>query len=73
MIDKRKFEKKLKDKYSFANETFSRRVKAHPKDRIEVEIGDSKQPNFKPQFKVMRWDNEVNFSMRAVEHPQAVS
>lgn len=44
--------------------------KTNPKvsltDKIEVEIGDSKQPDFKPQFKVMRWDNEVNFSMRAV-------
>jgi len=58
-------------KYKVENETFLREVKANPKDRIEVEIGDSKQPDFKPQFKVMRWDNEVNFSLRAEEHPQA--
>lgn len=28
-------------------------------DKIEVEIGDSKQPDFKPQVKIMRWNNEV--------------
>src|SRR3990172_5903752 len=61
----------INEKYKVENETFLREVKANPKDRIEVEIGDSKQPDFKPQFKVMRWDNEVNFSLRAEEHPQA--
>lgn len=40
--------------------------KPDPKDRIEVEIGDSKQPEFLPQVKVMRWDNEVNLSVRLV-------
>lgn len=38
-----------------------------PKDKLDVEIGDSKQDDFKPQFKLMRWDNEVNFSIRAKE------
>lgn len=71
MLDKRKFSKAVKDKYSFENETFKRVAKNNPKDKIEVEIGDAKQPDFKPQFKLMRWDNEVNFSMRAEEHPQA--
>jgi len=51
--------------------TYSISVKQNPADKIEVEIGDSKQPDFKPQFKVMRWDNEVNFSMRAEEQPNA--
>lgn len=71
MIDKTKLTKAVKDKYSFENETFKHVAKNNPKDRIEVEVGDSKQPDFKPQFKVMRWDNEVNFSMRAQEHPNA--
>lgn len=61
----------IRDKFQVVNNTFKREVKANPKDRIEVEVGDSKQPDFKPQFKVMRWSNEVNFSMRAQEHPQA--
>lgn len=52
--------------------TFSKEVKDHTKDRISIEIGDSKKPDFKPQFKLMRWDNEVNFSIRAEEHPDAV-
>lgn len=51
--------------------TFGREVKSNPKDRIQVEVGDSKQPDFKPQVKLMRWDNEVNLSIRAEEHPDA--
>lgn len=38
--------------------------KDDPRDRVEVEIGDSKQPEFLPQTKVLRWDNEANVSMR---------
>lgn len=52
--------------------TFLQRVKDDPADQIEVEVGDSKQPDFKPQFKLMRWENEVNFSLRAREHAQGV-
>lgn len=41
--------------------------KYNPKDLVEKEIGDSKTPDkFIPQQKVMRWDNEVNFSVRLV-------
>jgi len=47
-------------------------AKNDPKDRIQVEIGDSKQPDFKPQVKLMRWDNEVNFSIRAEEDNTAI-
>lgn len=53
------------------NNTLAKEAKSDAKDRIEIEIGDSKQPDFKPQIKVMRWNNEVNFSMRAEEHPNA--
>lgn len=63
-FDKSKFTKKLKDKYSFKDETFKRVHKNNPSDKIEVEIGDSKQPDFKPQHKVMRWHNECNVSIR---------
>lgn len=42
-------------------------AKENPKDKIEVEIGDSKDvTQFQPQMKIMRWDNEVNFSARVV-------
>lgn len=34
---------------------------------FEVEIGDSKQPDFKPQLKLKRWDNECNFSARLID------
>lgn len=61
----------ITDKYTVEENTFKQEVKSNPKDRIEVEIGDSKQPDFKPQAKIMRWDNEVNFSIRAEEHPNA--
>ena len=43
-------------------------IKEDTKDRIEVEIGDSKDSSeFFPQAKIMRWDNEVNFSIRYKE------
>lgn len=64
--------KEIRDKFSVENNTLKRDVKENPKDRIQVEIGDSKQAEFKPQAKIMRWDNEVNFSLRAEEHPDAV-
>lgn len=46
---------------------FSVVAKDDPRDRIEVEIGDAKQVDFYPQVKVMRWDNEVNLSVRLVD------
>lgn len=51
--------------------TYNIEVKSNPSDRIVVEVGDVLQPDFKPQVKIKRWDNEVNFSMRAEEHPEA--
>lgn len=30
---------------------------------IDVEIGDEKQPDFKPRLKLKKWNNEVNFSV----------
>jgi len=54
-------------KYSIdrTNLSFSVTPKDNPKDRIQVELGDSKDPTtFQPQFKLMRWDNEVNCSVR---------
>ena len=58
-------------RFTLSANTLSKTVKDNPADRIEVEIGDSKQLDFKPQFKVSRWDNEVNFSMRAQEEAGA--
>lgn len=57
--------------FALERNTLKRPVKDNHKDKIEIEIGDAKKDDFKPQFKVMRWDNEVNFSLRAQEHPQA--
>jgi hypothetical protein len=48
----------------FKNNTYSKTVKADVTDRLEIEIGDSKQADFFPQLKAMRWDNEVNLSIR---------
>lgn len=42
--------------------------KNDPRDSIAVEIGDTKQPTFFPQVKVMRWDNEHNISSRWANH-----
>ena len=39
--------------------------KDDPKDRVEVEVGDSMDSSqFFPQVKIKRWDNEVNLSYR---------
>src|SRR3990167_591565 len=45
---------------------FKRVVQDNPKDRIEVEVGDFKSVEWQPQVKLMRWDNEVNLSVRQV-------
>jgi len=59
------------DGFTLSANTLLRTVKDNRADRIEVEIGDSKQLDFKPQFKIKRWDNEVNFSIRAQEEAGA--
>jgi hypothetical protein len=40
---------------------------SNPQDVVAVEIGDTKQTDFYPQSKIMRWGNEVNFSLRYVD------
>lgn len=62
----------IAEKFIVEGNTFKRAVTDNPRDKIEIEIGDSKQPDFKPQAKISRWFNEVNFSLRAQEHPEAV-
>lgn len=62
---------KILESFQKENDTLVRAVKDVAEERIEIEIGDSKQPDFKPQFKIKKWDNEVNFSMRAEEDPTA--
>lgn len=56
----------LPDKtYSIKDNTFLAVLKAEPLDLIQKEIGDSKTlTKFIPQQKIMRWDNEVNVSVR---------
>lgn len=63
---------KLKD-FALENETLSKVVSSAKKAKVEVEIGDAKQPDFKPQFKLKKWDNSVNFSIRAEEDPTATT
>lgn len=50
--------------YKSKTKSYSCLAKSDEKDRIEVEVGDSKQKEFYPQVKVMRWDNECNVSIR---------
>lgn len=53
--------------FTKANNTYFAKPKDDVKDRIELEIGDSKTlDKFHPQQKIMRWDNEVNVSLRLV-------
>lgn len=63
----------ISDKYEVVDNTLKLEVKSDVADKIEVEIGDSKQLDvFIPQVKVMRWDNEVNFSMRHIDNEPGV-
>lgn len=68
-IDEEKISPEVEESYSvnLDNNDFTAETKSDPGDKIQVEIGDTKQPDFKPQFKMLRWDNEVNFSMRGEE------
>jgi hypothetical protein len=54
----------IKEKFITENETLKRVVVDDVKKKLDIEIGDSKDPDFKPQFKLKKWDNEVNFSIR---------
>lgn len=55
------------DIYSINATTYGIDAKTDSKDKIALEIGDSKQTEFFPQLKLMRWDNEVNLSVRLIE------
>ena len=50
--------------FAIQNNTLVRDVADRVEDRISVEIGDSKSDEFIPQAKILRWDNETNFSIR---------
>lgn len=56
--------------YTRTGTTYFVTPKADARDRIAVEVGDSKQAEFLPQVKVQRWDNEVNLSVR-LKHDEA--
>ena len=57
--------------YEFKDNTYSKTPIDDNESRVEIEVGDAKQLDFKPQFKIKRWDNEVNFSIRAEEEAGA--
>jgi len=52
----------------FRDQTYFKTPQNIQEDRIQIEIGDSKQPDkFYPQIKLMRWDNELNLSVRLMD------
>jgi hypothetical protein len=53
--------------YTKSKNTYFATLNNDWKDRIKVEVGDSKQPDFYPQLKILRWDNEVNLSVRLLD------
>jgi hypothetical protein len=55
---------KFNQEFSLERNTLVREVKENIADKIQLEVGDSKEDLFIPQAKVMRWDNEVNLSVR---------
>lgn len=66
-LDQSKFTPEISQKYTLQNNSLVQVAKANPKDKIDVEVGDTKQADFLPQVKIMRWDNEVNFSVRLTD------
>lgn len=58
------------NQYQAQESHLSLTTKENPKDKIEVEIGDSKQTDFKPQVKIKRFDNECNVSMRLIDNQE---
>lgn len=76
-LDPTKISQQIKNKYSINDNGKFKLAKiknaeldkydGEPKDKVEVEIGDTKQTDFYPQVKLMRWSNEVNFSIRLKE------
>ena len=57
--------------YTLDGNTASRVVQDESRDRLAIEVGDSQQPDFKPQIKILRWENEANLSIRAQEDASA--
>ena len=55
---------KLEDYNLDSSDTLKRVIKSDNREKIELEIGDAKQNIAYPQAKIMKWDNEVNFSIR---------
>lgn len=55
-----------------AKTTFFIDAKDDPRDTLRVVVGDDKQPDFKPQVKVERFDNEYNVSFRLEADDEAV-
>ena len=54
--------------YDNTTKSYAKNVKPDIKDKITVELGDSKDSSkFYPQAKIQRFDNEVNFSYRLKE------
>lgn len=65
--------KKVKDEYTVVDNSFVRTSVSDPLDKVEVEIGDTKQPDsFYPQVKMMRWDNENNYSFRLINNDENI-
>jgi len=58
----------LAARYTLSGETLTQKSVADPLNGPAVEIGDSKKPDFYPQLKISKWENEVNFSARFVDN-----
>ncbi len=47
--------------------TFGRAIDLSPGRKVDVEVGDTKQPEFFPQLKSLHWGNECNLSVRLLD------
>lgn len=70
-VDVQKIPQEISSKYVLENNTLSKPVVTDIEKKIDIEIGDSKQLDFKPQVKTLFFDNEYNVSVRAEERSGA--
>jgi len=63
----------LQSKYEQDRNSLRLFAQENPRDRLNIEIGDSKDGAiFQPQFKLLRFDNEYNLSVRLLHNEKEI-
>lgn len=65
--------RKILDFYKIERNTFIVKNTKEVDNKFELEVGDIKQDDFKPQVKLLRWNNECNASFRLIDNELDIS